>query len=206
MHDKRLGNWPILMLLGSTRQCSNSLRFGINFACTPPMKLRCPHSLCSEKSDWSRVKKHGSYFRPSDGRRIQRFLCCQCGRSFSHATFQAAYGQNRRRLNTPLKKFLCSGVSMRRAARLLGTTRGTVAKKLRFLGEQARKNHEKFLQRFPPVTAFQLDDLITIEHTKCKPFQSPLPLRKVSEKFWHSRCHPCLPQAILPLSLVGNTG
>ena len=71
---------------------------------------------------------------------------------------------------------------MRRAARLLRIHRKTVARKLRFLGMKARKNHEKFLRNIPLVREFQFDDLITIEHTKCKPLSVTLAVEKGTRK------------------------
>ena len=146
------------------------------------MKYRCPHSDCPDHTDQLSIKKHGSYFRPSDGRSIQRFFCHQCSRSFSLATFDPAYRQNKRRINTPLERLLCSGVSMRRSAFILGVQRKTIARKLRFLALRAKNNHAKFLRSLPPVLDFQFDDLITIEHTKCKPLSVTLAVEKTNRK------------------------
>jgi hypothetical protein len=66
-------------------------------------------------------------------------------------------------------KLLCSGVSMRRTALLLRIHRKTVARKLAFLAHVSRESQERFLQSLPKVKHLQFDDLITLEHTKCKP-------------------------------------
>jgi ribosomal protein L13E len=66
-------------------------------------------------------------------------------------------------------ELLVSGVSQRRAAKLLRVNRKTIVRKFIFLGLHAKEyllltNREK-----PKATAVQFDDLETFEHTKCKP-------------------------------------
>lgn len=129
------------------------------------MLQRCPNPHCPSP----RPLKNGSFFRTSDSKSVQRWICKTCQRHFSDATFHAPYRQNKRRVNPLVGKLLSSGVSQRRIALLLGLTRLTVARKLAFLAELALKRHEEWLQTLPKVTEVQFDDLITIEHTKCKP-------------------------------------
>jgi len=114
-------------------------------------------------------RKNGTYFRPSDSKSIQRWVCKSCKSHFSAATFQDAYLQNKRRANPEVAKLLCSGVSQRRIALLLKITRVTVARKLAFLAKGSEQRHEIRLQMLPKAKEVQFDDLITIEHTKCKP-------------------------------------
>ncbi len=51
---------------------------------------------------------------------------------------------------------------MRRAALLLHVHRTTIDRKLRFLGEQAKKQNLELLEKLPLVSEFQFDDLQTI--------------------------------------------
>ncbi len=117
--------------------------------------------------------RYGRYFRRSDSRYIQRFYCKLCGCHFSAATFSDCYRQKKRRLNVPVQRLLSSAVSMRRIAKLLGVSRTTVARKLTFLAQQARNRHRRFLCRYRFTQGYfeelQFDDLLTFEHTKCKP-------------------------------------
>ena len=138
------------------------------------MLPRCPNPQCPSPSP----RKHGFYFRPSDSKSIQRWICLACKRHFSDATFQAPYLHNKRRANPEVAKLLCSGVSQRRIALLLGLTRVTVARKLAFLAKRAEIRHEESLQTFPKATQVQFDDLITQEHTKCKPLAISLAVEK----------------------------
>ena len=129
------------------------------------MSPRCPNRLCVSPSP----QKNGFYFRPSDSKNIQRWICKSCKKHFSAATFQAPYRHHKRRVNPLVAQLLSSGVSQRRIALLLRITRVTVARKLAYLAKHAEKSHEEWLQTLPKVTEAQFDDLITIEHTKCKP-------------------------------------
>ena len=73
---------------------------------------------------------------------------------------------------------MCSGVSQRRISRLLRCHRKTVARKLAFLGLQARiKNRRDRLCKVG-VENLQFDDLETIEHTKLKPLSVTLAVEK----------------------------
>ena len=73
---------------------------------------------------------------------------------------------------------LCSGVSQRRIARLLGISRTTVSRKLIFLAQIARKKNLESLKSSQTIHEFQFDDLETIEHTKCKPVSVTMAVEK----------------------------
>lgn len=75
-----------------------------------------------------------------------------------------------------LYKMFASGVSQRRAAKILGIDKKTAVRCFRFLAEQARVAHQKTLEPFmdQPLNAVQFDDLETSEHTKCKPLSVSL--------------------------------
>lgn len=133
------------------------------------MNLPCPN--CPEGS--TSVVRNGHFFRTSDSRKIQCFKCKACGRYFSSATFSDCYRQKKRRINEPLRDLFCKRMALRDAARHLKVSRTTIARRLVFLATQARKRNERFLAVYQlqtgAIDALQLDDLITAEHTKCKP-------------------------------------
>ena len=129
------------------------------------MDPRCPNPHCPHPAP----RKKGTYFRASDSKSIQRWICASCARQFSTATFQAPYRQHKRRVNPMVARLLSSGVSQRRIALLLNLARLTVARKLAFLSQEAEKRHEDGLKCLPKAKEVQFDDLITLEHTKCKP-------------------------------------
>ena len=151
------------------------------------MKRQCPDSECLTRNPDPRsgsVVRKGIYFRRSDGQRIPRFRCRRCGRSFSSGTGLACYRQKKRKINHPLGLLLASGVSQRRAAVLLRVNRKTVVRKFRFLAEQARREHVRFLEDLSrtPLAFVQFDDLETSEHTKCKPLSVALAVEPKSRK------------------------
>ena len=146
------------------------------------MKRKCPNSDCKTPHTGSNIIKSGSYFRPSDGRRIQRFKCKNCNKRFSLATFNPCYRQNKRRVNHQLKKLLVSGVSLRRSALLLKVSRRTIERKLLFLGKEAKKEYQEWFSSLSLVNDFQFDDLQTIEHTKCKPLSVTMAVETETRK------------------------
>ena len=128
------------------------------------MKPRCPKCTIFHNS----ILKFGHYFRSSDSKRIQRYQCKHCHLHFSSATPLSCYKQKKRRLNKLIQNALCSNMSQRRIALLYNISRVTVARKLKFLAQQAEKRHKQW-QKQNTFDLIQLDDLETFEHTKCKP-------------------------------------
>jgi transposase-like protein len=147
----------------------------------------CPYEDCPGRKEGAllgpqsghRVRKKGYYRRSSDSQWVARFKCLQCLRSFSSARFSPCFNQKRRRLNEPIRKLLCSGVSQRSTARLLRTNLKTVARKLDFLRAQAEASHQKWLEslreKYPEgLPALQFDEMESFERTKCLPLSLPL--------------------------------
>ena len=125
-----------------------------------------PKKKCCTREN---ATKQGSFRRKSDSQRIQRFRCKTCSKSFSLATFHPAYYQKKRHLNHDCKLLLASCVSMRRIGIALNIHPITVARKLKYLAQQARTHDMALIPAYPSFTAIQLDELQSIEHTKCKP-------------------------------------
>ena len=150
-------------------------------------RLQCPDSECIAQNPSPKTGttvRRGRYFRKSDGQRISRYTCLACKKSFSAATRNSCYRQKKRKLNHRVKVLLSSGVSQRRAARLLGINRKTVVRKFRFLALQARHEQAQWLKNIAkiPLTQIQFDDLETSEHTKCKPLSVALAVEPKSRK------------------------
>lgn len=113
--------------------------------------------------------KDGFFFRKDDSRKIQRLKCQCCGNRFSKATFAPEYNQKKRRVNEQILRDLSSSTSQNRIALNLGINPKTVARKLLFLGEKCKALNAKLQSEHPKVQDVLFDELITIEHTKCKP-------------------------------------
>jgi transposase-like protein len=144
-------------------------------------RLFCPKPSCRELPSGPRSRRfvrHGSFYRTSDRSFVSRFLCRNCRSTFSRATLHPCFRQKKRQVNFPLWHLKASQVTQRRSAHLLGIDRKTVARKLQFLGAQARLSHEGFLKTLVktrgPRLRIQLDEMETFEHTKCKPVSVPL--------------------------------
>jgi transposase-like protein len=159
------------------------------------MKTNCPHFLtrnsvnltksCQNPSPKLRlIIRNGHYFRNSDSRKIEKFYCKACEVYFSRESFKTSYRQKKRRVNCKLNVLLCSGVSQRRAALILGINRKTVASRLKFLGSEARTQQTKFLERYTDqkLNFVQWDDLETAEHSKCKPLSVALAVEPKTRK------------------------
>lgn len=141
---------------------------------TRKLKIACPfhrplpgHTPCS-------VRAKGCFYRASDGKKLRRFLCLECGRSFSEATLTLEYRQRKRWVNEFLFTLLASNNSMRRSAIISRVTRKTVARRLSYFNEVAKRYHENLLSELPPITKVHFDDMETSEHTKMKPLSIPI--------------------------------
>src|SRR3954463_5311175 len=133
-------------------------------------RLSCPRESCKARPmspALRRVVSLGFFFRKSDSRRVRRFKCLLCNKSFSQATQNACFNQNKRQMNERLRKLLVSGVSQRRCAKLLGIHRKTVERKRRFLSELAAFENQAFLKRLTRTQGkfnnIQFDELESIE-------------------------------------------
>ena len=130
----------------------------------------CPNPACSS----SHMSKTGTYRRKSDGQVIQRYRCRCCNASTSDATGTPCFAQNKRFLNPQVLALLASGITQNRLARLLHTTRVTIARKLCFLASQCAGDNSKLNLTTRPASDVQFDELETYEHTKCKPLSVAL--------------------------------
>ena len=142
----------------------------------------CPNHACAFNlnpvSGFART--HGFYRSMALGRLIARFRCAGCRRTFSYATFRYSYRQKKPHLDAVLMRMLCSGVSLRGAARLLGINRKTVFHKLRRLARHSDRLHQLLIQSRLPAGSFQLDELETFEANRFQPVTVPVLIEKDS--------------------------
>lgn len=125
-----------------------------------------------------RILRKGFYPRSSDSRKVPRYFCKTCRGSLSSARLGPCFRQKKRKLNAQVRSLLCSGVSQRRIARLLGINRKTVVRKLLFLAEQAMQSQREYLaapeRPEDRIQAVQFDEMETFECSKCLPLSIPL--------------------------------
>ena len=131
----------------------------------------CPRPDCpSLHSGHHRWRFKGRFERACDGRSVQRFLCLECSRTFSIQTFRLDYRLKKPLLHHALLGSFVSKVTHRQAARILGCSRGTLARRLLLLGDHCQKFHRWRLERSKAAGGifgtFQLDELETFEHSR----------------------------------------
>ena len=115
------------------------------------------------------IKRNGSFYRRDDARRVQRFMCKACLRSFSRAGFSLQYRHLHRRKNEMIRRLLSIGCTQRDIARTLKIDKDTVARRATILAKAARQRLIKDREQAPLATQVQFDELISFEHTKMKP-------------------------------------
>lgn len=125
---------------------------------------------------------NGSYNRRSDGRKLKRFLCGDCRRSFSETHFSIDFRLRKRNLNQSVFKFLSSGVSQRRCAFLVGIKPRGIACRVQKFGRCAEHNLKVYRQGRPKVEALLIDEMESFEHTKCKPLTMPIAVEDKTRK------------------------
>lgn len=145
-------------------------------------RSECPYCKEDKGPGRGHAVRRGWYRRHFDGRKIQRFLCRACKRTFSSLTLTATWRQQKPFLNHTLVFKLCSGMSQRRIARELCIDQKTVARRLVFLGEQARLRNGLHLKNHPPVTQAFFDDMESSIHTKLKPVSIPISMDEKERK------------------------
>lgn len=148
------------------------------------MSPSCPNCDSGNFKDGSRTRvvRAGYFRRKSDSRMVQRFRCVACGKHFSNATFNACVHQKKRHFNNRLMKLLVSGVSQRRAARILNLSRTTVVRKFQFLARQAEDLLADSNKGFARALIVEFDDLESFEHSKMKPLSITLAVESGSRR------------------------
>lgn len=131
----------------------------------------CPFAACPAHTQRPfRFRRKGYFTRGCDGRRVARFTCLMCRRSFSTQTFRLDYRLHRPDLWIDVFAGLVSKRTLRQSGRILGCSRKVLAHRLSLFGEHCRALHAEFMQRvrmrggMPGV--FQLDELETYEHDR----------------------------------------
>ncbi len=130
------------------------------------MKRYCPIPECHSQ----KITKSGFFPRQCDGKKVQRFKCKTCEKKFSTATGSQNYRLQKRDFHSSFIFLMASNVSQNRAALYFNVSRSTIAHRLKLLGakcERANAFHRSLMKN--SLSRLQFDELITIEHTKCKP-------------------------------------
>ena len=137
----------------------------------------CPNKDCGAR-DGKWYSKKGYFKTKHNHQPVPKYRCNSCGKYFSSHTFRASKYQKRPELNQQIFNLYASGTTQRRLSEILGCNRKTVATKIRFLANIARRYHEKMLESGKLKTTFaQIDEIETFEHTKYRPLSVALAVR-----------------------------
>ena len=150
---------------------------------------KCPNPNCpTNKSQainfivWDDGKKFyikkGYYKTKHNHQPVPRYQCKHCKVTFSTHTFRETKNQKKPHINEQAFKLISSGVTLRRAAKILGVAKKTIERKFEFISRLAKEAHEEFLKKEVNKTSYvQFDEMETYEHTKCKPLSISLAVR-----------------------------
>ena len=133
------------------------------------------------KSETNPIRK-GFYLRPSDKKRLQKYLCKACQRTYSEQHFTIDYRLRLRSINQAVYFSLCSGLSQRRCAAQFATRPATIARRLVRFGRVCQENLETYRKSRPKAGAVQIDEMESFEHTKCKPLTMPIAVEEKTRK------------------------
>lgn len=138
--------------------------------------------ICPKCKSEAGFSKKGFYLRSSDQRRIQRLKCRSCSIVISETYFSIDYRLRLREINQEVFYALCSGVSQRRCALMFRVKNHAIATRLVRFGLCAKNNLTEYRKTRLPATDILIDEMESIEHTKCKPLTMPVVVEAKSRK------------------------
>lgn len=144
----------------------------------------CPNRNClyhnQLRTSW-RHKKIGYHWSHSQQKRIPRFLCLHCRRSFSSQTFATSYWLKRPDVLPALLTLTTGCMANRQIARHLGVAPSTVDRQLARLGRHCLLYHAHQLAGARPAAEVVIDGLVTFEHSQYWPFHHHLAVEDGSD-------------------------
>jgi len=132
---------------------------------TPPF---CPNPRCDfhlNSQGW-RFKKNGTHLRRFDQRRIQRYRCHHCRRSFSSQTFSTTYWLKRPDLLEEVLHGLLSCSGYRQMGRARCVSPSTIELQAARLGRHMMLFHELHRPRTAPAEPIVVDGFETFEFSQ----------------------------------------
>ena len=148
----------------------------------------CPNPKCLHHNDsvepWP-YKKIGTFRRHSDGRRIQRFLCKHCRRSFSTQTFSTSYWQKRPDLDARIFMRTVGGMANRQIARDLAVSPETVNRHVARLARHCILFHCNAIRNLPPPAEVVVDGFESFEWSQYFPIHHHVAVGKGTDFFYY---------------------
>jgi len=131
----------------------------------------CPNPSCESHTNsgtWRFIKK-GFYLRDRHPKRIQKYRCTHCGRSFSSQTFSTTYWLKRPDLLEATFHRLVSCSGFRQIAREFGVSHSTIRHLSDRLGRHCLLFHERMRPKACPTEPLVLDGFRTFENSQYWP-------------------------------------
>jgi transposase-like protein len=181
----------IVVFIADMHRLDPSVEASKTEASRPPF---CPRETCpSNRQDATSVKfySHASYTRLCDGKRVRRFVCCSCGKSFSEQTFSCTYYLKRPELLEPIAAGLNAGSAHRQLARSLRCAPSTVTGQAARLGRHALLFHAQALERLENIDEpIVYDDFESFAYSQDHPFGIGTTVGKSSWFIYGLECAP----------------
>jgi hypothetical protein len=114
--------------------------------------------------------RKGFYLRQAAPRRIPRFRCPRCGRSFSSQTFSPTYWLRRPDLLRPVFHRILACSALRQIAHETGVAHATIQRLVERLGRHCLLFHERLRPREAPQEPLVLDGFRSFEKGQFWPF------------------------------------
>ena len=138
---------------------------------------KSPIHQCSHK----KFKKSGFFKRARDRKKIQRFICLDCKKSFSNAANSIFYRSRKPFVFQKLYWLLSNNSTLRRSALSISVSRPTIRRYFLMLGSHCMKElNREISQHTNSIKQIQFDDIETFEHSKMKPLSITLAVENKS--------------------------
>jgi hypothetical protein len=141
----------------------------------------CPNGKCKyhhRLPDKWRYKQFGTYLRMTDNRRIQRYRCLSCNRTFSTQTFSTTYWQKKPGLDAKVLTMVVNGMCNRQIARELKVDPVTANRKIERLGRHCLLFLQRMSRDGPPAKEIVFDGFETFELSQFYPFHHNVAVEK----------------------------
>jgi hypothetical protein len=128
-------------------------------------------------------KRAGYFRRQISPKRIQRFTCKHCKRSFSTQTFATDYWLKKPWILKELILKLCGCMANRQIGRDLKPSPATIDRQVARLGRHCLLFHRKFIKDLPPPSEIVVDGFETFECSQYFPVHLHLAVEKGTDFF-----------------------
>ena len=125
-----------------------------------------------------RYKEFGFYYRQTDNRKVQRYQCLSCKRTFSTQTFSTTYWQKKPELDALVFSKTVNGMANRQIARDLQVDPATINRKLERLGRHSLLFLTQQMETAKPATEIVFDGFETFEYSQYYPYHHNIAVEK----------------------------